>query len=128
MKLTAFVTGLVLGATSWAVVPLISTNFEPFDSGTGFLIGQVAMSAGALYFAYAKGIKNILLYTLGIYAGQNLYAYAFGTSATRAWAGLLLITSIALCVFPVIAAVVGKTIFVLSDRSKKHNNAIKKGV
>jgi len=116
MKLRALIIGLVLGALSWAVVPLVSNNFEPFDSGIGFLIGQIAMSAGALYFAYSKGIKNITLYMLGIYVGQNIYAYVFGTSGTRLWAGLLLITSIALCVFPLIAAVIGKTINVLRNK------------
>lgn len=119
MKLRALVIGFMLGAISWAVVPLVSDNIEPFDSGVGFLIGQVAMSAGAFYFAFSKGIKNILLYMLGIYIGQNIYAYVFGTSGTRLWVGLLLITSIALCVFPLIAAIIGKIINVVSDKFKK---------
>jgi len=121
MKLSALIIGFILGALSWAVVPLVSNNFEPFDSGIGFLIGQTAMSAGALYFAYSKGMKNIVLYMLGIYVGQNIYAYVFGTSGTRLWAELLLLTSIALCVFPLIAAIVVKSINVLSNGTKKYN-------
>jgi len=101
------------------VVPLVADEFEPFDSGIGFLIGQLIMSAGAFYFAFAKDTKSILVYLLGIYLGQNIYAYAFGPPGTRSWAGLLLITSIALCVFPVIAAISGKLITILSNRSQR---------
>ena len=118
MKFRAFATGFALGALSWAVVPLVSDNFEPFDNGAGFLIGQVIMSAGAFYFAFSKGFKNILLYMLAIYIGQNLYAYVFGTANTRSWALLLLITSLVLCFFPLIAAVAGKVTYVISGKSK----------
>jgi len=119
MKLKALGIGFALGALSWAVVPLVSNNFEPFDSGIGFLIGQVVMSVGAFYFAFSTGIKNILLYMLGIYIGQNIYAYVFGPPGTRSWALLLLITSITLCVFPLIAAIISKTINVISVKRKK---------
>jgi len=119
MKLRAFVIGLTLGAISWAIVPLVSNNFEPFDSSAGFYIGQAIMSVGAFYFAYSKGIKNILLYILGIYIGQNIYAYIFGTSNTRSWALLLLITSLVLCVYPLIAAIIGKILNMAFNKSKQ---------
>lgn len=108
MKMVSLTTGVILGAISWAVVPLVSNEIEPFDSGLGFLIGQVVMSAGAVYFSLQKGSKTILLYLLGIYIGINGYAYAVGTPGTRSWAGLLLVTSIALCVIPAISASAGK--------------------
>jgi len=118
MELKAFGIGFTLGALSWVVVPMVSNNFEPFDSGIGFLIGQVTMSAGAIYFSYSKGIKNIIFYMLGIYIGQNLYAYVFGPPGTRSWALLLLITSIALCVFPLITAGISKIVYVYSAKTK----------
>ncbi len=31
---TSFLSGLVLGAVSWAIVPLVSDRFEPFDTVT----------------------------------------------------------------------------------------------
>ena len=113
-------TGVILGAISWAVVPLVSNEIEPFDSGLGLLIGQIIMSTAAFYFALSKGSKTVLLYLLGIYIGMNGYAYAVGTPGTRLWAGLLLVTSIALCVIPAISAGAGKLTGIF--RRRRQNN------
>ena len=120
MTMISLTTGIILGAISWAVVPLVSNEIEPFDSGLGFLIGQVVMTAGAVYFSLQKGSKTVLLYLLGIYIGINGYAYAVGTPGTRLWAGLLLVTSIALCVIPAISAGAGKIAGIFRRRRKNN--------
>ena len=45
----SIISGFALGAASWAVVPLVSDRFEPFDSELGFYIGQSILSLVALY-------------------------------------------------------------------------------
>ncbi len=74
------VLGFLLGAVSWGIVALVSDRFEPFDSSSGFYIGQALLSVSALAIAYRSGIRRLFFFLLGAYVGMNTYAYAFGTS------------------------------------------------
>ncbi len=96
------VIAFILGGLSWAICPLVSDHFEPFDTGIGFLIGQVAMSVFTAYIGFVADYKKLLVAVLGLYLGLNAYAYVFGSSEARAWAVLLLFTSIFLCIIPLV--------------------------
>jgi hypothetical protein len=109
-KYILFIIGIFLGALSWAVCPLVSDRFEPFDTGKGFIIGQLSMLVFAAYVGWNKNMKAVMLSVAGLYLGQNAYAYIFGTGETRAWAVLLLFTSIELCIVPLISGLVARGI------------------
>ncbi|MDH5443950.1 MAG: hypothetical protein OEY52_00245 [Gammaproteobacteria bacterium] len=106
----ALFVGIIFGALSWAVVPILSNKFEPFDSESGFYLGQSVLSIIAIYLGYKYGLKYVLMFVLGIYISSNVYPYIFGSSESSAWALLGLITTLALCVFPFIFGVVGKVL------------------
>ncbi|GED21595.1 hypothetical protein HHA01_05720 [Halomonas halmophila] len=114
-----FLLGALLGAFSWAVCPLVSDQFEPFDTLVGLAAGQALMLAFALYTGCRK--KHVLLWWLvaGIYAGQNLYAYAFGSSGTREWFLLGLVTSVLLCILPLVGGSLAKWVSSCSQHDKK---------
>ena len=55
------ITGMFLGALSWIVCPLVSDRFEPFDTGTGLIIGQSIMLLFTLFYlkkAFPYAIRN----------------------------------------------------------------------
>ena len=95
--------GIVLGGISWAITPLVSESFEPFDSETAFKIGQVLTCTFTAYIGYKTNYKKLLVAVLGLYIGLNIYPYVFGGSEHRAWALLGLLSSTALCLFPLIS-------------------------
>lgn len=119
-KISIFVIGFILGAISWAICPFVSDRFEPFDTGKGFIIGQLIMIVFAAYIGWANNIKNVIISVAGMYVGQNAYAYEFGTSEAKAWALLLLATSIFLCILPLISGLVTRGINVLLQRQTKN--------
>ncbi|WP_126456946.1 hypothetical protein [Sulfuriflexus mobilis] len=110
MKITYFslISGFVLGAAGWAIVPLVSDRFEPFDSDLGFYMGQSMLSAFAFYFGFKHGLKQVFIFILGAYISANVYPYVFGSSESRAWAYLALITTLALCILPMLSGILGK--------------------
>lgn len=120
----ALLIGIIFGALSWAIVPIVSDKFEPFDSESSFYIGQSMLSIIAIYLGYKHGLKHVLIFVLGIYISSNVYSYIFGSSESRAWALLGLITTLALCIFPLICGVVGK---VLKIGHIKYNKSLKNG-
>ena len=111
-----FTSGIILGALSWAVCPLVSNSFEPFDTGSGFIIGQLTMLIFISYVGWSTNIKNVVIRVVGLYMGQNTYAYIFGTSETKAWATLLLFTSIALCLLPLLSGLIARGVNVYLRR------------
>jgi hypothetical protein len=115
----ALLIGIIFGALSWAIVPIVSDNFEPFDSEWGFYIGQSVLSIIAIYLGYKHGLKYVLIFVLGIYMSSNVYPYIFGSSESRAWALLGLITALALCIFPLIFGVIGKVLKIGHIKYKK---------
>ena len=108
--ISTLIGGFVLGAASWAIVPLYFGEFEPFDSEAGFYSGQIMLSVAAFYLGFSRGMKQVLTFIVGVYIGCNTYAYVFGSSETRAWVLLGLITTWALCIFPLLSGVVGKLV------------------
>ena len=122
MNKIAIPIGLLLGAFSWGVVSLVSDRFEPFDSETGFYIGQIVLSVGAIYFGYKNGVKTVLIYLIGAHLGMNIYAYIFGSSETRVWFQLGLVTTLALLIYPLISGVIGKLI---RYAQKTYNKSLK---
>ncbi len=121
--LTLFI-GIIFGALSWAIVPIVSDKFEPFDSESGFYIGQSLLSIIGIYLGYKHGLKHVLVFILGIYISSNVYPYIFGSSESRAWALLGLLTTLVLCIFPLISGIVGK---VLKIGHIKYNKSLKNG-
>ena len=106
-SLLVFAIGLLLGPLSWGVSYLISGKFEPFDNSTGFFLCQAVLAIPTLIIGLRVGILRALLCLVGAWLGMNAYAYAFGSSKTRAWIVLLLFTSLTLLVFPAMAGIVG---------------------
>lgn len=98
--LGVLVLGFMLGCAAWAVVPLVSNKFEPFDSGIGMLIGQLVLSAVAGYLGFSRGVKAVLVFAVGLYVGFNVYSYTFGSTDARAMFVLVLLANIFLCVYP----------------------------
>jgi hypothetical protein len=123
----SLLTGLILGAASWVIVPFVSNSFEPFDSEPAFYIGQSFLSLAAFLIGFIYGMKPLFVFILGVYLSNNIYPFIFGTSESRAWAGLGLITVLFLCIYPLFAGILGK-ISNLVWVKFTHNNAIKKDV
>lgn len=111
--------GFLAGTASWAIVTLVSDKFEPFDSGVGFISGQIILSFIAFWLGYKKRISELFIYLLGAYIGMNFYAYIFGGSEQKAWILLGMFSSIFLMFFPVLFGVIGKVVNVLQQ---KYNN------
>jgi hypothetical protein len=116
--------GLILGAASWAIVPLVSDRFEPFDSDSGFVVGQFILCVAAFYIGFSVGMRRVFAYIFGIYLASNIYPYFFGSSESRAWASLASITSLALCIFPLMSGIFGKIVHI---GKIKYNNRLKQG-
>ncbi|MES9907005.1 MAG: hypothetical protein ABW150_00675 [Candidatus Thiodiazotropha sp.] len=102
--------GIIAGTTSWAVVGLVSDRYEPFDSDTGFYIGQFILSTIALWVGYNKKLIDLVVYLVAAYFGMNAYSYIFGGSEQKAWVMLGMITTISLIVFPSIFGIIGKLV------------------
>ena len=102
------VAGMVMGALSWALCPLIGGRIEPFDNGAAFLAGQVLMTLGTFWIGWATGSwGKVALTVLGLYIGQVLYsAVAVGTE----WILLGMVTILALCVFPAVGGLLSLAI------------------
>ncbi len=118
-KRILFISGVILGALSWAICPLVSDRFEPFDTGRGYFIGQFVMLIFVSYIGWFSNIKKVILSVAGLYVGQNVYAYIFGTSEAKAWAVLLLFTSIFLCLLPLVGGLVARGVNVYLQRQTK---------
>ncbi len=99
--------GILLGAVGWALSHLLSGQFEPFDSDTGFLTIQALLAFPAFAFGLKRGLLAACGFVLGGYLGLNGYAYLAGSAETRAWALLGAMTSVTLVVLPAMAGVVG---------------------
>ncbi|WP_280564924.1 hypothetical protein [Chromohalobacter sp. 48-RD10] len=121
--LSHFVIGGALGALSWAVCPVVSGHFEPFDTLLGFIIGQALMLIFAIYTGWTKRLIFLFLLVAGMYVGQNVYAYifspAFGSSDTREWFLLGLVTSVFLCILPLVGGGVARWLAVCSQHARK---------
>ena len=118
-KPSIFIVSLILGAASWAVCPLVSDRFEPFDTATGFLIGQFTMIIFTTYIGWTSSASKVFIAVAGLYVSQNVYAFVFGTGEARAWAFLLLFTSITLCIFPLITGLTARGINAFRQRQSK---------
>jgi hypothetical protein len=114
-----FIAGVALGAFSWAVCPLVSGHFEPFDTSLGLIIGQMSMLLLAIYTGWAKKLGFLLLLLVGMYLGQNLYAYAFGSSEIRAWMLLGLFSTLLLCILPSIGGFIARGVSLYVQRTNE---------
>lgn len=123
-KYTSLLNGLVLGAASWAIVPLVSDRFEPFDNELAFYLGQLVLSVVSFYLGYSSGVKYVFIFIIGVYVSSNVYSYVFGSSEQRAWAILGLITIfLFLCIIPLAFGILGKLVSIVMV---KYNNWLKK--
>lgn len=114
----SILSGLTLGTGSWAIAPLVSDRFEPFDSDLGLYIGQSGLFAVAFYIGFSLGLRHVMAYFLGIYIAAIVYPYTFGTSESRAWASLALLTNSALCVFALLFGGSEKLMRIVKSRYK----------
>ncbi|MBU0728504.1 MAG: hypothetical protein KKE17_08230 [Proteobacteria bacterium] len=97
--------GIILGAISWAVCPVVSDRIEPFDTDIGFLLGQMIMLGGLVYVGYStQSFRKALPAIFGIYIGQVVYSY-FAVGST--WIVLGMFTIVALCIIPGVGLVIG---------------------
>ena len=100
--------GILSGSISWAVSGFLTGQFEPFDSGIGFLSNQIILCAFSIYYAYKNGLMVLVVYLFSAYLGINTYAYVFGGSEQQAWFLLLLISSVIFLVLPFVLGLVAK--------------------
>jgi hypothetical protein len=99
--------GIALGAFSWGLSHLVSGQFEPFDSGAGFMATQIVLVPAAAIAGYRRGFAGSFLLVLGGYIGLNGYAYALGGSESRAWAMLGAVSTLLLVIVPAVAGLFG---------------------
>lgn len=127
--IVSLISGIALGAVSWAIVPLVSDRFEPFDSEVGFYLGQAMLSAMAFYLGFSRGLRNALMFVVGIYIGSNLYSYTFGSPDARASAFIGLIMYLSLCLYPLASGILGKLTHVgtMKYQNWRRQNAAKRG-
>lgn len=102
LKLATF--GSVAGAVSWAVVPVVSGKFEPFDSTVGLFANQIVLSIPVVIVAWRYRLSTALLLALGAYIGINAYVFALGGAEHRAWWALGAVVSTGLFAAPLVAA------------------------
>lgn len=109
MIMKSFIIGVIAGALSWLISWMVSGKFEPFDGG--FYVQQIFLSSISFFIAY-KFISWIKVFQtiIGIYIGQVLYVYHFGSSETRAWILVGMITIMVLCFFPLVSGILGTII------------------
>ena len=72
------------------------------------------------YIGWSTNTINVILCVVGLYLSQNVYAYIFGTDETKAWALLLLLTSITLCILPLLSGLAASVINVFLHRQTKN--------
>lgn len=110
--------GIALGAAGWCASYLVTGKFEPFDNSTGFFVCEAVLAVPAFVIGLRAGVPRALLCLLGAWVGMNAYAYAFGSSETRAWIVLLLFSSLALLAFPAMAGVIGGIVRAILRKSR----------
>ena len=104
----ALIIGIILGAFNWAIVPFVSDGIEPSYEGKGFYIEQLFLSIFPIIFGYKHGMKNVLMYVLGIYISLYFYPFIFYFSKITEYAIYGLFTTLYLCFYPFIFGIVGK--------------------
>ena len=105
-----FILSITAGAISWAICPLFTDQFEPFDTEICFFIGQFVLSIFTIYIGYMFNTKILLTSIIGLYFGMNAFAYIFGGSESRLWFPIGLFTSVFLCVMPLLSGLIARTI------------------
>ena len=76
------------------------------------------MTVFTVYIGFITDYKKLLVAVLGLYLGQNAYAYVFGSSEAKAWAVLLLFTSLFLCIIPLVFGLSARGINVFLQHRK----------
>ncbi len=114
-----FIVGTFVGAASWGISPLVSGEFEPFDTMVGWVIGQALMLTFTIYTGWTKKLALLLVVVAGMYVGQNAYAYIVGPSGIREWFVLGLVTNILLCIIPFAGGGLAKCASLYVHRPKK---------
>ena len=112
-----FALGCALGAISWAICPLVSERQEPFDTDTGFVLGQSLMVAVVATLGWRFGIMAVFVSTVGCYVGQLAYTWMLG-GESRAWFLLGVVTIVSLCVLPFLAGGAASLISYLMNRRR----------
>lgn len=105
-----FTVGIILGAVSWFISPLLSGKFEPFDSGLAMSVGQIIMSVYGGYIGFSYGLGQMFIAIFGLYVGQVGYWYIFGSDEARAWILLGAFATLFLCIAPALTGVCGSVI------------------
>ena len=76
-KRILFISGVILGALSWAICPLVSDRFEPFDTGIGYFIGQFVMLIFVSYVGWSSNIKKVFLKERGQIYFESPFSFLF---------------------------------------------------
>ncbi|RLJ62676.1 hypothetical protein [Sulfurisoma sediminicola] len=113
--------GITLGAFGWGISHWVSGQFEPLDSGAGFLATQIVLAPAAAIAGYRKGIAASFVLVVGGYIGLNGYAYVFGGSESRVWAMRGAISTLLLIIVPAVAGLLGGVAKRLVTRFRRGN-------
>jgi len=106
-KLSIIIVSLVLGAASWAILLLFPVSIELLGIDLDLLIAQFLIAAFTVYIGWTTNTINVIISVVGICIGQNAYVYISGMYH-EIWNPITLITSIVLCVFPLLAGLVSR--------------------
>ena len=119
--------GLVLGAASWAIVPLVSDVFEPFDSSLAFYLGQFILVLAAFLVGLFWGGPSLCAFLVALYISNNAYPYFFGSSDAKGYVLIAMVTTIMLCIYPLLAGMIGVLVkgICLSIRLTRRSKATK---
>ncbi len=104
-SLLILVAGIAAGALSWAICPLVSDSFEPFDSTLGLIIGQVLLVSLAGYIGYKFTLRALGIVIFGMHGGQIAYLYLFGSNEQRIWIFFGMATTLGFLVLPLLFGV-----------------------
>ncbi|NOT85855.1 MAG: hypothetical protein HOP02_13990 [Methylococcaceae bacterium] len=101
---------------------VVSGKFELFDASYEcHLITQTVMSAAAFLDGFKKGFSQVIILFVGEYIGLNAYAYVFGSSESRSWAWLGLITTLVFVLFPALMGLLGVAVSWLLSKCRQGN-------
>ena len=71
--------GLIAGAISWVICPVLFGTPEPFDTTAGLIAGQGLLTLVAVVIVFKGTLRALPGLIIGMYAGINLAILVVGT-------------------------------------------------
>ena len=111
--------GLIAGAISWVICPVLFGTPEPFDTTAGLIAGQGLLTLVAVVIVFKGTLRALPGLIIGMYAGINLAIFVVGNSEQKAWFLLGLMTTLVLVVAPLVGGLVSGAVRAYRERRTK---------